>query len=179
MRQVLYLLLSVCMFFSCSRQTNEKKFELVQTQDTVITLKNYYYEEDRSYPEYVDVSISMKVYEAKKMFLVDSISFLKKDVDSIEKQVKMDIKWPNIQELSETIDASYIFYEFSTLKSKEDDCFLKNASILNISNICINDDRNFVINFYIGIPETERIYRCSFIIDAVGYSFGGATKVGL
>lgn len=177
MRQVLYLLLFVCIFFSCSRQTNKKKFELVQTKDTVIKLKNYYYEGDRSYPEYIDVSISMKVYEAKKVFLADSISFLKQDVDTIEKRVKMDIKWPNIQEFSETMDASYIIDEFSILRSKVGDLFIKNASILDVSEIHVNDDRNFVIDFYLGIPETDEIYRCCYIVDAVGYGYSGGGKV--
>ena len=181
MKQILILAVTCSLFFSCSNTSPEEKFELIQSVDSVFTLYNYYPKDSQNpNPGYVDISMSMKVYESNqtKTLSPDSIPFLKKDVELRKKKVELIIEnWLFHEPFRDTIDTDFMIEEFRRLKEKENDIFLKNAEILAIPQILLNGDYNFVINFIFGIPETEKRYRCSLIIDAIGYGNGGINKI--
>ena len=181
MKQILILAVTCSLFFSCSNTSSEEKFELIQSVDSVFTLYNYYPKDSQNpNPGYVDISMSMKVYESNqtKTLSPDSIPFLKKDVELRKKKVELIIEnWLFHEPFRDTIDTDFMIEEFRRLKEKENDIFLKNAEILAIPQILLNGDYNFVINFIFGIPETEKRYRCSLIIDAIGYGNGGINKI--
>ena len=182
MKRILILVVACSLLFSCSNTSPEEKFELIQSVDSVFTLKNYYKEKfnDVSDPDYVNVFLSMKVYESNqvKTLSPDSIPFLKKDVELRKKKVELVMEnWLYNDPFRDTIDTDFMIEEFRRLKEKENDIFLKNAEILAITQILLNGDYNFVINFIFGIPETEKRYRCSLIIDAIGYGNGGINKI--
>jgi len=181
MKRILILAVTCSLFFSCSNTSPEEKFELIQSVDSVFTLYNYYPKDSQNpNPGYVDISMSMKVYESNqtKTLSPDSIPFLKKDVELREKKVELIIEnWLFHEPFRDTIDTDFMIEEFRRLKEKENDIFLKNAEILAIPQILLNGDYNFVINFIFGIPETEKRYRCSLIIDAIGYGNGGINKI--
>ena len=181
MKRILILAVTCSLFFSCSNTSPEEKFELIQSVDSVFTLYNYYPKDSQNpNPGYVDISMSMKVYESNqtKTLSPDSIPFLKKDVELRKKKVELIIEnWLFHEPFRDTIDTDFMIEEFRRLKEKENDIFLKNAEILAIPQILLNGDYNFVINFIFGIPETEKRYRCSLIIDAIGYGNGGINKI--
>lgn len=181
MKQILILAVTCSLFFSCSNTSSEEKFELIQSVDSVFTLYNYYPKDSQNpNPGYVDISMSMRVYESNqtKTLSPDSIPFLKKDVELRKKKVELIIEnWLFHEPFRDTIDTDFMIEEFRRLKEKENDIFLKNAEILAIPQILLNGDYNFVINFIFGIPETEKRYRCSLIIDAIGYGNGGINKI--
>ena len=181
MKRILILAVTCSLFFSCSNTSPEEKFELIQSVDSVFTLYNYYPKDSQNpNPGYVDISMSMKVYESNqtKTLSPDSIPFLKKDVELREKKVELIIEnWLFHEPFRDTIDTDFMIEEFRRLKEKENDIFLKNAEILAIPQILLNGDYNFVVNFIFGIPETEKRYRCSLIIDAIGYGNGGINKI--
>lgn len=181
MKRILILAVTCSLFFSCSNTSQEEKFELILSVDSVFTLYNYYPKDSQNpNPGYVDISMSMKVYESNqtKTLSPDSIPFLKKDVELREKKVELIIEnWLFHEPFRDTIDTDFMIEEFRRLKEKENDIFLKNAEILAIPQILLNGDYNFVINFIFGIPETEKRYRCSLIIDAIGYGNGGINKI--
>ena len=181
MKLILILVVACSLFFSCSNTSPEEEFELIQSVDSVFTLYNYYPKDSQNpNPGYVDISMSMKVYESNqtKTLSPDSIPFLKKDVELREKKVELIIEnWLFHEPFRDTIDTDFMIEEFRRLKEKENDIFLKNAEILAIPQILLNGDYNFVINFIFGIPETEKRYRCSLIIDAIGYGNGGINKI--
>ena len=181
MKRILILAVTCSLFFSCSNTSPEEKFELIQSVDSVFTLYNYYPKDSQNpNPGYVDISMSMKVYESNqtKTLSPDSIPFLKKDVELRGKKVELIIEnWLFHEPFRDTIDTDFMIEEFRRLKEKENDIFLKNAEILAIPQILLNGDYNFVINFIFGIPETEKRYRCSLIIDAIGYGNGGINKI--
>ena len=176
MKRILILVVACSLFFSCSNTSQEEEFELIQSVDSVFTLKNYYPEdEDNPNPGYVDISLSMKVYESNqtKILSPDSIPFLKKDVELRKKNVELIIyNWLN-EPFIDTIDANYLVDEFRRYLDDGNDILLKNAEILDLPQIILNRDYNFVINFVIGIPETDKRYRCSYIFDVMGYSIVG------
>lgn len=182
MKQILIFVAACSILFSCSNSSSEEKFELIHSVDSVFTLKNYYKEkfDDVSDPDYVNVSLSMKVYESNqtKILSPDSIPFLNKNVELRKKKVELVMEnWLYNDPFKDTIDADYIIEEFRRLKDKENDIFLKNAEILSLPQVLLNGDYNFVINFVFGIPNTDKKYRCSFIIDAIGYGNGGINKL--
>ena len=69
MKRILILVVACSLLFSCSNTSPEEKFELIQSVDSVFTLKNYYKEKfnDVSDPDYVNVFLSMKVYESNQV----------------------------------------------------------------------------------------------------------------
>lgn len=176
MKQIFIFVVACSMFFSCSITSQEEKFELIQNVDSVFTLKNYYLEEeDNPSPEYVDISLSMKVYESNQVKILspDSIPFLKKDVKLKKKKVELIIdNWLN-EPFIDTIDANYLVDEFRRYLDDGNEILLKNAEILDLPQIILNRDYNFVINFIIGIPEMDKRYRCSYTFDVMGYSIVG------
>lgn len=176
MKQIFIFVVACSMFFSCSITSEEEKFELIQNIDTVFTLKNYYPDDDDNpNPGYVDISLSMKVYESNqtKILSPDSIPLLKKDVELRKKRVEVIIgNWLS-EPFIETIDAKYLVDEFRRYLDDGNDILLKDAEILDLPQIILNRDYNFVINFVIGIPETHKRYRCSYTFDVMGYSIVG------
>ena len=176
MKQIIFFVVACSIFFSCSITSQEEKFELIQNVDSVFTLKNYYPEdEDNPNPGYVDISLSMKVYESNqtKVLSPDSIPFLKKDVELRKKKVEIIIdNWLN-EPFIDTIDANYLVDEFRLYLNDGNDILLKNAEILDLPQIILNRDYNFVIDFVIGIPETDKRYRCRYTFDVMGYGIVG------
>ena len=182
MKRILILVVAYSLFFSCSNTSQEEEFELTQSMDSVFILKNYYKEKfnDVSDPDYVNVSLSMKVYESNQIKILspDSIPFLKKNVELRKKKVELVMEnWLYSEPFRDTIDVRYLLEEFERLIDDKDPIFLKNAEIVKSPEVFQNEDRNFVIAFFIGIPETARIYRCGFVCDVIGYGNIGGGKV--
>lgn len=162
---------------SCSLSHTEETYRQIQKIDSVFRLKNYYSldeDEINSYPEYSDIVLSMKVYESDQetKLMTDSIPFLKGNTMIRKKYIELAIdNWMDYGTFSQRVNAQYLINEFpSSFIGKEDEFFLKNAEILESPHVSSNGDRNFVISFILGIPETDRIYRCSMEIDIMGYS---------
>jgi hypothetical protein len=181
MKRILILAVICSLFFSCSNTSSEEKFELIQSVDSVFTLYNYYPKDSQNpNPGYVDISMSMKVYESNqtKTLSPDSIPFLKKDVELRKKKVELIIEnWLFHEPFRDTIDVSYLLEEFERLIDDKDPIFLKNAEIIKSPEVFQNGDRNFVVAFFIGIPDTDRIYRCGYVCDVIGYGYIGGDKV--